>query len=129
MSKRSGHAVVELALAFPLFCLLALASFDLTFLFVQQCALERTCADLARKVALTGDSPSLLLGPRSPIQATLTIHHLPSTPSSHPFRAPKNVDIVELTLERKVKPLFPLMRVFTVDGGFRLRSRVCEVKT
>lgn len=111
MSRR-GHAVIEFALVFPFFVFLCVATFRLGLLAIHQWGWNRVCVKTARTLAegpLT-TAPELqlqakhLLTRHEPLRVQVRLQSVPRIPSASPHRAQRQVELLDLVLEKQVTP-------------------------
>jgi hypothetical protein len=93
-------------LVFPFFILLCVAAFQLALLALQQLDLNRSCLRVARLLAQSPSASTSTLAVearqylrnKEPLRINVVVRTLPSRPVRSPYRAPKSVDIIELSL-------------------------------
>jgi len=134
--RSRGHSLVEFALVFPFLTLLFLAIVDLSLMMIRQMSLEGACSTLARTLSISklesvAEMNQLARGRLATqfgpdLVATIQIENVPSTPSSQPFRSPRRVRLIKLTIVEPYKPIFPLLQWALGETPLVLKSFAVE---
>ena len=133
---RSGHAIVEFVVVFPLFFLLTLLVLETGFVFFRYITLHSRCLAVARQLGRTQEDNAGVLsqlaktqldrGRFSSSQVVVHIRDIPSSSFPSSLRQKKTIQIVELTVEQTQYPVFPFFRALTNNFPLRFRVHVRE---
>jgi hypothetical protein len=126
-SRQNGNALTEFVFVFPATMALFLCSLDLSVMAVQRLKLESVCLRAARQLSLSAlktSSEMESLFPNSQVQ----IRTLATVPQTNPLRQIKKVEIIEITLKKKVTARFPLMTLLLREFPLEFSSRAQAVR-